>query len=62
MDENLLQNIVNFLTRGTFPIHLVNSSKTARQNFKKRASTFELDKESNLYKVLLIHRFFKFNS
>ena len=53
MDETSYQEIVNFLTKGTFPTHLVSSSKAERQNFRKRAFTFKLD----LYKVILSHKF-----
>ena len=57
MDETSYQEIVNFLTKGTFPTHLVSSSKAERQNFRKRAFTFKLDKDSHLYKVVLSHKF-----
>ena len=59
MDESSFQEIVNFLTKGIFPNHLVNGSKADRQNFKRRASTFKLDKDSHLYKVVLSHKFVK---
>ena len=53
MEDVEHRNLVHFLTTGDLPIELA-TSKSKRQYYKKRSSTFQLDGKGQLYKVCLI--------